>query len=295
MSKSGFIAVIGRPNAGKSTLVNALLHTKIAITSPKAQTTRDNVMGILNDADAQLIFIDTPGIHKPHHQLGKQLNRSAYQALAEADVIYWIIDASQPFGKGDEFILTRLRNQQTPIFLLVNKIDLLGKEALLRLLSEWQKRFDFAQMIPLSALKETNLDELVSVTKTYLKEGVSYFPDTMISDHDEDFQIMEIIREKILYKTAEEVPHSVAVMMEQKQESDTLIHIRAMIIVERASQKGILIGKQGNMIRAIRMAAQKELKQKLGKRVELELFVRVEENWRNRSGKLAQLGYVPHE
>lgn len=295
MSKSGFIAVIGRPNAGKSTLVNAILHEKIAITSPKAQTTRDNVMGILSDAQGQLVFIDTPGIHKPHHQLGKNLNRSAYQALIEADVIYWIIDASKPFGKGDSFLLSRLQEQKAPIFLLVNKIDLLSKEALLKLLIEWQARFDFAQIVPLSALKETNIDELLAVTRSYMPKGVNYFPDTMITDHDENFQIGEIIREKVLYKTEEEVPHSVAVIIENKQESDAVIQIQAMIIVERTSQKGILIGKQGSMIRAIRMAAQKELKQKLGKRVELELFVRVENNWRNRSSKLAQLGYSQDE
>lgn len=291
MYKSGFISIIGRPNAGKSTLLNAILHEKIAIMSPKPQTTRDNVMGILTREDAQFVFIDTPGIHKPHHKLGKNLNRSAYNAIAEADINYVIIDATQPFGSGDEFLLSRIANSEVPAFLILNKIDLLRKEAIFQLLNEWQSRYSFAEMIPISALKEDNITQLLEVTKSYLQEGPKYFPDEMISDHGEDFQITEIIREKVLYKTEEEVPHSVAVILENKEESETKLHVQAMIIVERASQKGILIGKQGKMIREIRMSAQKELKERLGKRVELELFVRVENNWRNRTSKLAQLGY----
>lgn len=291
MYKSGFISIIGRPNAGKSTLMNAILGEKVAIMSPKAQTTRDNVQGILTKEDAQFVFIDTPGIHKPHHQLGKNLNRSAYNAIAEADINYLITDASQSFGPGDEFLLTRIANSEIPCFLILNKIDLISKEKMIQLLEAWQSRYHFAEIIPISALNKNNIDQLLEVTKTYLQEGPKYFPDDMISDHGEQFQIGEIIREKVLYKTEEEVPHSVAVVVEQMKESETRVDIQAMIIVERSSQKGILIGKQGAMIRGIRMAAQKELKEKLGKRVELELFVRVENNWRNRSSKLAQLGY----
>lgn len=291
MYKSGFISIIGRPNAGKSTLMNAILGEKVAIMSPKAQTTRDNVQGILTKEDAQFVFIDTPGIHKPHHQLGKNLNRSAYNAIAEADINYLITDASQSFGPGDEFLLTRIANSEIPCFLILNKIDLISKEKMIQLLDAWQSRYHFAEIIPISALNKDNIDQLLEVTKSYMQEGPKFFPDDMISDHGEQFQIGEIIREKVLYKTEEEVPHSVAVVVEQMKESDTRVDIQAMIIVERSSQKGILIGKQGAMIRGIRMAAQKELKEKLGKRVELELFVRVENNWRNRSSKLAQLGY----
>lgn len=291
MYKSGFVSIIGRPNAGKSTLLNAILQEKVAIMSPKPQTTRDNVMGILTRVDVQYVFIDTPGIHKPHHKLGKNLNRSAYNAIAEADINYVIVDGSQPFGSGDEFLLSRIENSEVPAFLILNKIDLLRKEALIKLLNEWQSRYNFAEIIPISALKEENIEHLLEVTKGYLSEGPKYFPDEMISDHGEDFQITEIIREKVLYKTEEEVPHSVAVILENKQESEHKLQIQAMIIVERSSQKGILIGKQGKMIRDIRMSAQKELKEKLGKRVDLELFVRVETNWRNRASKLAQLGY----
>lgn len=295
MYKSGFIAIIGRPNAGKSTLLNALLQEKVAITSPKPQTTRDNVMGILTMEEAQLIFTDTPGIHKPHHQLGKHLNRNAYTAMAEADLNYVIVDVTQPYGRGDEFLLSRLQGSEVPTFLIVNKIDQLPKEKLMYELSMWQTRFPFAEIIPISALKKDNLDQLLTVTLSYLKEGEQYFPETMVTDHNEAFQIAEIIREKVLYKTEEEIPHSVAVVIEAMEPLESRIDIRALIIVERSSQKGILIGKQGAMIRSVRLAAQKELKQKFGKRVELELYVRVEKNWRNRSSKLTQLGYGGNE
>ncbi len=295
MYKSGFIAIIGRPNAGKSTLLNALLQEKVAITSPKPQTTRDNVMGVLTMRDAQLIFTDTPGIHKPHHQLGKHLNRSAYTAMDEADLNYVIIDVTKPFGRGDEFLLSRLQGSEVPTFLIVNKIDQLSREKLIHELSEWQTRFPFSEIIPISALKKDNLEQLLQVTLSYLKEGTQYFPESMVTDHNEAFQIGEIIREKVLYKTEEEIPHSVAVVLEAMESNESHIDIRALIIVERQSQKGILIGKQGAMIRSIRLAAQKELKQKLGKRVELELYVRVEKNWRNRSNKLMQLGYGDDE
>ncbi len=291
MFKSGFIAIIGRPNAGKSTLVNAILNEKIAIMSNKAQTTRDNVMGVLTKEDAQLIFIDTPGIHKPHHQLGKHLNKNAYHAMAEADVNFIIADATKPFGAGDEFLLSKIKSSEVPAFLVLNKIDILSKEQLIKTLDDWKQRFDFAQIVPISALKQDNIDHLLAVVMDYLQEGPKYFPDDMTSDHGIDFQICEIIREKILFKTEEEIPHSVAVIIEHKEEDEKSLFIQAMIVVERSSQKGILIGKQGQMIKQIRLLAQRELKKKCGKKVELELFVRVENNWRNRTSKLAQFGY----
>ena len=285
--KSGFISIIGRPNAGKSTLLNAILQEKVAITTPKPQTTRNNISGILTREDAQFVFVDTPGIHKPKHELGRTLNRNAYTAIAEADVNYWMVDATQPFGSGDEFILEKMKGAHIPVFLILNKIDLLDKEAVLTTLTKWQSRMQFAEIFPVSALKRENVE--------YLQEGVKYFPDDMISDHGENFQIAEIIREKVLYKTNEEVPHSVAVIVEKKEESDARIDLSALIVVERSSQKSILIGKQGAMIRGIRLAAQKELKEKFNKKVELELYVRVEKNWRNRSSKLHQLGYLELE
>lgn len=295
MYKSGFIAIIGRPNAGKSTLLNAILQEKIAITSDKPQTTRNNIAGILTRSDVQFVFTDTPGIHKPKHELGKSLNRNAYTAIAEADVNFWMVDATQSFGTGDEFILEKVKTSQIPCFLILNKIDLLEKEKLIKVLSEWQTRYTFAEIFPISALKKENIEQLLECAKSYLEEGPQYFPEDMISDHGEQFQIAEIIREKVLYKTQEEVPHSVAVVIEKKEETDTKIYLQALIIVERSSQKSILIGKQGAMIRNIRLAAQKELKDKFHKRVELELFVRVEKNWRNRTNKLQQLGYLELE
>lgn len=295
MYRSGFISIIGRPNAGKSTLLNAIIKEKIAITSNKPQTTRNNISGILTREDAQFIFIDTPGIHKPKHELGKTLNKNAYTAIAEADVNFWMVDATQNFGPGDEFILEKIKTSHIPCFLILNKIDLLGKEKLIKVLQEWKERYAFAEIFPISALKKDNIDQLLEVTKGYLNEGPQFFPEEMISDHGEQFQIAEIIREKVLYKTEEEVPHSVAVVIEKKEETDTKMFIQALIIVERTSQKSILIGKQAEMIRKIRLAAQKELKEKFQKRVELELYVRVEKNWRNRSSKLQQLGYLEME
>ena len=291
--KSGFIAIIGRPNAGKSTLLNALLHQKIAIMSPKPNTTRNNIMGILTTADAQYVFIDTPGIHKPKHELGKTLNKNAYTAIAEADINALIIDITKPYGSGDSFLLERLdggRQELGPY-----QIDLLSREQVMQRLLEWQQRFDFDEIIPLSALKQDNVDELLRVIDGYLQEGIKYFPDDMVSDHGENFRIAEIIREKILFRTEEEVPHSIAVVIENREEDETQVFLQAMVIVERPSQKSILIGKQGSMIRSIRIAAQRELRQMLGKRVELELYVRVEENWRNRESKLKQFGYNEHE
>lgn len=289
--RSGFIAIIGRPNAGKSTLLNAILNEKIAITTAKPQTTRNNISGILTREDAQFVFIDTPGIHKPKHELGRTLNKNAYTAIAEADINFWMVDATQPFGSGDEFVLEKMKQSQIPVFLILNKIDLLDKEKMIKTLKQWQDRMHFAEIFPVSALKKENIDRLLEVTKTYLQEGPKYFPDDMISDHGQQFQIAEIIREKVLLKTNEEVPHSVAVIIEHMEEHENRMDLQAMIIVERSSQKSILIGKQATMIRSIRLAAQKELKEKFHKKVELELFVRVEKNWRNRANKLQQLGY----
>ena len=290
--KSGFIAIIGRPNAGKSTLLNAILKQKIAITTPKAQTTRNNIAGILTREDAQFIFTDTPGIHKPKHELGRSLNRNAYTAIAEADINFWVVDATQSFGGGDEFLLEKIKQSHIQCFLFLNKIDLLKKEEVLKTLEEWKERYDFAEIFPISALERDNVEHLLEVVKEYLEEGVKYFPDEMVSDHGEQFQIAEIIREKVLLKTNEEVPHSVAVVIERKEETDTRMDLQAMIVVERPSQKSILIGKQASMIRSIRLSAQKELKEKFHKKVELELYVRVEKNWRNRANKLQQLGYL---
>ena len=288
--KSGFIAIVGRPNAGKSTLLNTIMQQKLAIISNKPQTTRNNIQGILTDEDSQIIFIDTPGIHKPHHELGRTLNKSAYSSLQDVDVIYYMVDASVPFGSGEEFVLNQIKNKSENIFLLLNKVDLLSREKVIKLILQWQKRANFKEIFPISALEEFNVEALLKTTKDYLMEGPMYFDPETICDHDQNFLISELIREKVIYRTEEEVPHSVAVVVENREETDSKILIQAMIIVEKASQKGIIIGKQGKMITSIRLDAQKELRFILGKRVELECYVRVEENWRNKEAKIHQFG-----
>jgi GTP-binding protein Era len=288
--KSGFIAIVGRPNAGKSTLMNALLGKKIAIMTDKPNTTRNNIAGILSTDDAQYVFMDTPGIHKPQQQLGRILNKNAYTAMEDSDVIAWIIDISQSFGSGDEFILERIKTLNKPVLLLVNKIDKMSKEALLKRLLYWQQKYDFAEIIPISAKEKENLEELLKVFRQYLPEGEPMYPMEMVTDHDLNFQLTEIVREKILLKTQDEIPHSVAVVLEGNEEVDNKLLLRMMIIVDRDSQKGIIIGKQGRMISDIRTAAQKEIRRKLARPVELELYVRVEKNWRNKENKIKEFG-----
>lgn len=293
--KSGFISIIGRPNAGKSTLLNAILQEKVAITTPKPQTTRNNISGILTREDAQFVFVDTPGIHKPKHELGTQMNKEAYSAASGVDLIYYLVDGSVPFGSGDEFVLNTLRQMHLPVYLILNKIDLLEKEQLIDLLLAWQRRMDFKEIIPISAKTQNNLDQLIEVTKNDLTDGVQYYPADQICDYPEQFIMAEIIREKVLLLTEEEVPHSVAVVIERIRKNREHLIINAMILVERDSQKGIIIGKQGRMIKQIGTLAREELQGLLGEPIFLELFVRVEKDWRNKKAKLQQLGYIQTE
>ncbi len=293
--KSGFVALVGRPNAGKSTLINALLKQKIAIISPKPQTTRNQIRGIRTDDDSQIIFVDTPGIHKPQHQLGTQMNKEAFSAMDSVDIIYYLVDASVPFGKGDEFVLERLKESKIPVFLILNKIDLLSKENIIEVLLAWEKRFDFKEIIPASALNDENTSRLLEVTKGYLEDGVCYYPKDQVCDYPEQFIYAEIIREKVLYLTEEEIPHSVAVILERIGRKKGKLLLSAVILVERNSQKGMMIGKQGRMIKEIGIQSRKELEGILGETIYLELFVRVEKGWRNRKAKLQQLGYIPFE
>ena len=293
--KSGFVALIGRPNAGKSTLLNALVQQKVAIISPKPQTTRNSIRAIRTDADSQIIFVDTPGIHKPKHELGTQMNKEAYSAASGVDLIYYLVDGSVPFGSGDEFVLNTLRQMHLPVYLILNKIDLLEKEKLIDLLLAWQRRMDFKEIIPISAKTQNNLDQLIEVTKNDLTDGVQYYPADQVCDYPEQFIMAEIIREKVLLLTEEEVPHSVAVVIERIRKNREHLIINAMILVERDSQKGIIIGKQGRMIKQIGTLAREELQGLLGEPIFLELFVRVEKDWRNKKAKLQQLGYIQTE
>ena len=290
--KSGFIALVGRPNAGKSTLINALIKSKIAIISNKAQTTRNQIRGIRTDENSQLIFIDTPGIHKPHHELGSMMNKEAFSAAKGVDLIYLIVDASAEFGKGDEFILEAIKRYKVPTFLILNKIDLINKENLFKIITEYNLKHDFAEIIPISAYTNENLDDLIETSKKYMEDGIKYYPDDQICDYPEQFIISEIIREKILELTEEEIPHSVAVVIERMGRKKGKLLINAMILVERDSQKGIIIGKAGSMIKKVGISARSDIEGILGENIYLELFVRVEKDWRNRKSKLQQLGFI---
>ena len=289
--RSGFIGLIGRPNAGKSTLLNALVGMKVAIMTDKPQTTRNVIRAVRNDEDSQMVFMDTPGIHKPQHKLGSNMVKEALITLHDIDIVYLLVDATKRFGPGDEYLLEILKEHKKPVFLIMNKVDLLKKEQLIELLEFWQGKFEFTEIIPVSALKEQNLKELIKTTKEYLPDTVLYYPVDQVTDNTEQFMISEIIREKIIQRTEEEIPHSIAVIIEDIKGKKESLVINAMILVERDSQKGIIIGKNGNMIKTIGKEAREELETLVGKRIFLELFVRVEKNWRNRERPLKELGY----
>lgn len=289
--KSGFIALIGRPNAGKSTLLNTLMQQKIAIVSDKPQTTRNVIRGIRTDENSQIIFIDTPGIHKPQHELGRQMNKGSYTTLHDVDIIYYLVDATEKFGPGDMFVIELLKSTQTPVFLILNKIDKLKKQAMIELLSQWSERYEFAEVVPVSALTADNSARLIEVTKGYLSDSMQYYPNDQVSDYPEAFLMAEVIREKVLQLTHQEIPHSIAVLIENTEQNENSIDIRAAILVERDSQKGIIIGKNGSMKNEINKRASIELRSLLQMKVHLELFVKVETDWRNRTRQLIDLGY----
>ncbi len=289
--KSGFVSIIGRPNVGKSTLLNHILKTKLAITSSTAQTTRNTIQGIYTDDEAQIIFMDTPGIHKPQDALGFFMNTNALNSIYGVDLILLIVAADEKIGKGDRFIAKRLKEADGPVYLILNKIDLLSKEALMSKLLEWKALFDFKEIIPISATTGENIEHLLDVIKNDLSEGVMYYPKDHITDHPERFIMAEFIREKILYFTHEEVPHSVAIVIEKMEEDEDGVYIMAAIVVDRPSQKAILIGKQGTMIKKIKQNARRDMKRFLQTPVQLELFVKVEKDWRNKQKYLKEFGY----
>ena len=289
--KSGFVSIVGRPNVGKSTLLNHILQTKLAITSATAQTTRNTIQGIYTDDEAQIIFMDTPGIHKPQDGLGSFMNTNALNSIYGVDLVLFIAPADEKIGKGDRFIVERLKEADGPVYLVLNKIDLLSKDQLIEKLNEWKELFDFKEIIPISAVEGDNIDHLITTIKNDLEEGVMYYPKDHITDHPERFIMAEFIREKILYFTHEEVPHSVAIVIEKMEEDDNGVHIMATIVVDRPSQKAIIIGKQGSMIKKIRQNARREMKRFLQTSVDLELFVKVEKDWRNKQKYLREFGY----
>ena len=290
--KSGFVAIVGRPNVGKSTFMNYVLGQKIAIMSDKAQTTRNKIQGVYTKDNAQIVFLDTPGIHKPKHELGEFMVKSAYSALKEVDAVLFMVNVSEKRGPGDDFIIEKLKGIKTPIFLVLNKIDLVTPEVLLERVESYKDALDFAGVFPISVLQGNNVNELMEALIEALPEGPQYYPADQITDHPEYFVVSELIREKILQLTQEEIPHSVAVTVDkmQKDEFDK-VHVYANIIVERKSQKGIIIGKGGRLLKEIGTRARRDIQQLLGNKVYLELWVKVEKDWRKRKSNLQEYGY----
>ncbi|MBA4542627.1 MULTISPECIES: GTPase Era [Thermoactinomyces] len=295
--RSGFVALIGRPNVGKSTLMNHLIGQKIAIMSDKPQTTRNKIHGVLTREEGQIVFLDTPGIHKPRSKLGEFLVQTARNALDEVDLILFLIDAAEGEGPGDRFIMENLQGVETPVFLVVNKIDQVHPDDLLPLIDRYRNQFSFAEVIPISALQGNNTSTLVEQIFRYLPEGPQYYPADQITDHPERFIVGELIREKVLELTREEVPHSVAVVVEEmsKREEKDLIDVRATIYTERPSQKGILIGKKGALLKEVGKRARLEIEHLLGTRIFLDLWVKVKKDWRNEVLMLRQFGYTEDE
>lgn len=294
--KSGFVAIVGRPNVGKSTLLNRVVGQKIAIMSDKAQTTRNKIQGVYTTDDAQLIFIDTPGIHKPKHRLGDFMVETAYSALREGDVTLFMISADQKRGKGDDFIIERLRQSQTPVFLVINKIDKVHPDALLAIIEDYSSQMDFAEIVPISATEGNNFETLMKLLIDEMPEGPQYFPEDQITDHPEYFIVSELVREKVLLLTRDEVPHSVAVVVDSmKRDHNDKVHIQATIIVERDSQKGIIIGKGGKMLKQIGTKARLDIEHLLDDKVFLELWVKVQKDWRDKQTFLTDYGYRKDE
>jgi GTP-binding protein Era len=289
--RSGYVSIIGRPNVGKSTLLNSILGDKIAIVTSKPQTTRNKIIGIKTLDVAQIIFIDTPGIHRPRHKLGETMIRAAKEALNEVDVILIMVEPCKP-DKGDRVIIDLLKKVQSPVFLLINKIDIFRKSDLLPIIDHFKELYPFKEIIPISAIKHDGINLLIKRICDYLPSGPRYYPDDLITDQMEKFMVSEIIREKTMYMTKEELPYSVAAKVaEWKEREDGLISINCNIYVERKGQKAIIIGKRGAMLKAIGSAARLEIEKLLNTKVFLEIWVRVKRNWRNDIRFLKELGY----
>jgi GTP-binding protein Era len=295
--KSGFISIIGRPNVGKSTFLNRVIGQKIAIMSDKPQTTRNKIQGVLSLSDAQMIFIDTPGIHKPKHKLGDFMMKVAQNTLKEVDLILFMVNAEEGFGRGEEFILEKFQTVNTPIFLVINKIDQIHPDELLPIIDSYKEKYNFKEVVPISALEGNNVERLLEQIKGYLPEGPQYYPADQVTDHPERFIITELIREKALHLTREEIPHSLAVVLDkmERQPNKDIIHVMATVIVERDSQKGIIIGKQGSMLKEIGKRARVDIENLLGSKVFLELWVKVQKDWRNKMSQLRDYGFNDDE
>lgn len=293
--RSGFVSLIGRPNAGKSTLMNQFLKTKVAITSSKPQTTRNLIQGIYNDEDTQIVFIDTPGIHKPNHKLGKYLNEQAYYSLNDGDIILFLVDASEKLGAGDQYIIERLKSASKPVILVLNKIDKMKKEQILEKINEYKDLYPFAEIVPVSALKKDNVSHLLKVIKAYLPDSVKYYEDGQVTNKPIEFVMAEMVREKVFRFTEQEVPHSITCVVDSVEVGKTSYHVHVSIIVDRDSLKKIIIGSRGSMLKKIGTYARKDLENLLGKKVYLELFVKTIPKWRDKEKYLADFGFHEFE
>lgn len=293
--KSGFVAVVGRPNVGKSTLINHIIKQKVTIVSDKAQTTRNKILCIHTDDQCQIVFLDTPGIHKPKHKLGEFMDETAYASLKDIDAVLFLISGNEKKGPGDMFVLDKIRGTKVPVFLLINKVDLMTKEDIAAKILEYSKLYDFDQIIPISAKTGMNVDAVLDELRKLLPEGPKYFPDDMITDQPERLLVAEIIREKLLLSLHDEVPHSIAVYTEEmKQRSKDKVYIRATVFVERDSQKRIVIGKNGSILKTVGQQARQEIENLLGSSVFLDIWVKVKRDWRDKAAILSELGYT-HE
>ena len=289
--KCGFVSLVGRPNVGKSSLLNSILGMKLAITSNVSGTTRNVIQGIYNDEDSQIIFVDTPGIHKPNNKLGSLMNKKAYNNTEGVDVILFLVDISKGFGRGDQFVLDKIKEKDIPIFLLLNKIDLVkNKEKLLEEINKLKELYDFAEIIPISATKKDNVDLLINCIKKQLTESEQIFSEEELTNVTTRFIMAEFVREKILELTHDEIPHTVTCYVENYEEEKDLVHIQVLIVVDRENIKKIIIGKQGSMLKEIGTRARQDMENFLGKKVFLETYVKTLKNWRDEEKYFIELG-----
>ena len=293
--KSGFVSIVGRPNVGKSTLLNTIMERKIAITSNKAQTTRNNIMAVYHDEDSQIVFFDTPGIHKPKHNLGKALNSKAYYSIEDSDVIVLVVDIKEKLGTGDKFVIDKLKSVSKPVILLLNKIDTVSKDIIMRKISEYKDLYDFKEIIPVSVINKKDVDILIKEIKKYLTDDIKYYDDDYITDKNTEFFISEYVREKILNNTNDEVPHAITCLTENIKKGRDAYEIDVLIIVERENLKKIIVGHQGDMIKKIGIESRKDIEELMGKKVYLNLFVKTVNKWRDKDRYLTEFGYKNNE
>lgn len=293
--KSGFVGIVGRPNVGKSTLINSIIGKKVAITSSKPQTTRNIIQGIYNKDKVQIVFVDTPGIHKPVNKLGKTLNKQAYYSINDVDIILFMVDAHDGLGSGDKYILETLKEVDKPVILILNKIDKITHEDILKRITEYKDLYDFSEIIPLSALTKNNVDDLVNTLEKYLPDNIRYYGENNITNKSIEFLMAETVREKVFNFTEEEVPHSITCVTDSVEVSKTSYHIRISIIVDRDSLKKIIIGSHGDMIKKIGIESRKDLEKLLNRTVYLELFVKTVKKWREKDRYLSEFGFNDFE